>query len=162
MKFILNKCKVIQLGKYNLTPWRLGERHLESSNAERPEGQQIASGFAVRYGGRRNRRLRTGCFRARLSRWKGRFSLLLPRRLLRVTPPSSAEQPGVRRSHHVCKTGEVRVRGSPVALWGHSRASDPQVRIQSPQRPLPHVHSPTPGSGYRAGGTPGTGAGDIS
>lgn len=34
MKFILNKCKVIQLGKYNLTPWRLGERHLESSNTE--------------------------------------------------------------------------------------------------------------------------------
>lgn len=32
MKFILNKCKVIQLGKYNLTPWRLGERHLESSD----------------------------------------------------------------------------------------------------------------------------------
>lgn len=34
MKFILNKCKVIQLGKYNLTPWRLGERHLESSNTD--------------------------------------------------------------------------------------------------------------------------------
>lgn len=34
MKFILNKCKVIQLGKYNLTPRRLGERHLESCNTE--------------------------------------------------------------------------------------------------------------------------------
>lgn len=59
MKFILNKCKVIQLGKYNLTPWRLGERHLESSNTEQPEGQQITLGFAIHYGGLRNRRLYT-------------------------------------------------------------------------------------------------------
>lgn len=52
MKFILNKCKVIQLGKYNLTPWRLGERRLESSNRERPEGQQITAGFAMCGGGK--------------------------------------------------------------------------------------------------------------
>lgn len=137
MKFILNKCKVIQLGKYNLTPWRLGERHLESSNTEWPEGQQITLGFAVHYGGWRNGRLRTDCFQACLSRWEGRFSLSLPRRLLCVTPPLSAEQLGVRRSHHLGKTGEVCVRGSPVPVWGHSRASDPQEHPKSPASPCP-------------------------
>lgn len=59
MKFILNKCKVIQLGKYNLTPWRLGERRLESSNRERPEGQQITAGFAVCGGGKSGSRAQT-------------------------------------------------------------------------------------------------------
>lgn len=64
MKFILNKCKVIQLGKYNLTPWRLGERHLESSNTEQPEGQQITLGFAIHYGGLQNTRLCKDSFQA--------------------------------------------------------------------------------------------------
>lgn len=62
MKFILNKCKVIQLGKYNLTPWRLGERHLESSNTEQPEGRQITLGFVIHSGGLQSRRLYTGIF----------------------------------------------------------------------------------------------------
>jgi len=75
MKFILNKCKVIQPGKYNLTPWRLGERHLESSNTKRPEGQQITLGFAIHYGGLRNRRLYTDSFQGFLTRQKGRFSV---------------------------------------------------------------------------------------
>lgn len=107
MKFILNKCKVIQLGKYNLTPWRLGERHLESSNTEQPEGQQITLGFAIHYGGLQNTRLYKDSFQAFLTRQKGRFSVFLLGVPLHVTLPLYAEQLGAKRSHHFSKTRDV-------------------------------------------------------
>lgn len=113
MKFILNKCKVIQLGKYNLIPWRLGERHLESNKREWPEGQQITAGFGMGVLGRAGAEHRQ--LPGLSDPERGRFPVVVP---LSATLPTYASCQGPKDASASEKPG-IFVWGQPGASWGY-------------------------------------------